>query len=242
MINNNKMLVKVVLLSGLILGSGGAFAGKDLVPGVIDPCEQLWLVNDPYNPYEDPNSDTRPADGKTVAGECIDIPVNLDEVKVLFNLDAPVLNSADNNSPVGLKHMYMLGTVMQHRIRSGEMAADDVAIVGIMHGAAMRAKWAFKNIPEGNNPVAGWIEKIFSLKNGTNCQPGMSCPKINIQLEACGVTLKGMQLKGVKLGNGLPIDEKAMYSSANGKVYLNQGAIGRMIELQQHDFVYLQEE
>lgn len=212
----NKILLKAVFLASLMLGSSAAFAG-DSFPGVIDPCEQLYLVNDPNNPYKDAN------DG----GECIDVPVNLKTAKVLFNLDHPVM-TPDGINPVGLRHMVMFGRVMKHRISQGLINPNDVAIVGIFHGSAMtQAKWPMKT-----SPVAGWIEQIFALKN----------EGVNIQLEVCGVTLKGMQLKGAKLPNGQPLDERAIYSSANGKVYVNQGAVGRIIDLQQNKFAYIQED
>lgn len=131
----------------------------------------------------------------------------------------------------------MFGNAMKHRIEIGEVDPADIAIVGVLHGDAMRAKWAFKNIPEGNNPMASWIEQIFALANPTD-----GSPAINMHLEACGVTLKGMQLKGAKLANGQPLDERAIYSSANGKIYLNQGALGRIIELQQNKFSYIQDD
>jgi len=210
----NKILMKAVILTGLMLGSTAAFAA-DVFPGVTDSCEQLWLVTDPNNPYKDAD---------TEGGECIDVPVNLKKVEVLFNLDHAVV-SPDGVTPVGLKHMVMLGKVMQHRISLGLMDAKDVAIVGIFHGSAMtQAKWPLMN----GSPVTGYIEQIFALKKAG----------INIQLEVCGVTLKGMQLKAKSLGNPnwAMIDERAIYSSVNGKVYVNQCAIGRIIELQQNKF------
>lgn len=225
MIIKNKTLIKAVIFTGLILSTSAAFAAKDVFPGIIDPCEQLWLVVDPNNANEDPN------DG----GECIDVPVNLTHAKVVFNLDTTVTNP--DGSPIGLKHMVMFGNAMKHRIEIGEVDPADIAIVGVLHGDAMRAKWAFKNIPEGNNPMASWIEQIFALANPTD-----GSPAINMHLEACGVTLKGMQLKGAKLANGQPLDERAIYSSANGKIYLNQGALGRIIELQQNKFSYIQDD
>ena len=243
MSNKFKTIFISVALTGFIFSSTTALADQGhIFPGITEPCQQLWLVNDPFNGVEDAEEApfTRP-NGQTVdvAGECIDVPVNLDEVKVLFNIDNATVGS-DGVTPVALRHMALLGKVMQHRIAIGEMAPDDVAIVGIFHGSAMAQKrWPFnENMPA---PVKKWINTIFALKNAG----------INIQLEVCGVTLKGMQLKGVRTSEGVLYDEKAVYANVDtdgmapnttGRIYVNQGAIGRMIELQQHDFVYLQEE
>ncbi|MCK4586376.1 MAG: hypothetical protein KAU29_03490 [Gammaproteobacteria bacterium] len=247
-----KTIFLSVALTGFVFSSSTVLADKGHVfPGITNPCEQLWLVNDPANEDEllrDPN---------TGGGECIDVPVNLDEVKVVFNLDNAVTSWSDGTTPVGVRHMALLGEVMKHRIAIGEIAADDVAIVGIFHGPAMsQSKWPFADRPftAGGMPdaVKTWVHKIFDLQNAG----------INIQLEVCGVTLKGMQLKMKKKAalTGQPIpwhlmDERAIYShvhddddtdngldNATGRIYVNQGAVGRMIELQQHDFAYLQEE
>jgi len=217
--SHKKLLKKAIILTSLLLSASTAFAAS-VFPGITGTCEQLWLVADPNNPYEDANN----------GGECIDVPVSLKKAHVVFNLDTTVTNP--DGSPIGLKHMVMFGKVMLHRIEIGELNPNDVEIVGVFHGDAMRAKWAFKNIPEGNNPMAGWIEQVFSVAN----------QGVNMHLEACGVTLKNMQLKGAKLANGEPIDERAIYASANGRIYLNQGAIGRIVDLQQNGFVYLQDD
>jgi hypothetical protein len=217
---NNKFFTKAAILSGLMLGSTAVFAA-DSFPGVSEQCEQLYLVNDPNNPYKDSDSE---------GGECIDVPVNLKTAKVLFNLDHPVM-TPDGVDPVGLRHMVMLGRVMKHRIETGLINPNEVAIVGIMHGSAMtQAKWPFTN----GSPVTDWFEQIFALKNAG----------VNIQLEVCGVTLKGMQLKMKAAGNPnwAMMDERAIYSSENGRIYVNQGAVGRMIDLQQNKFAYIQED
>ena len=223
-----------VALTGFIFSSTAVLAdnGGHIFPGVTDPCKQLWLVNDPMNSTKDADFG---------GGECIDVPVNLDEVKVLFNIDNATVGS-DGVTPVALRHMALLGKVMQHRIEIGDMTQGDVAIVGIFHGPAMsQSRWPFKNGMPAE--VKKWVDTIFALKNAG----------INIQLEVCGVTLKGMQLKAKSLGKAgwFMMDERAVYSNVDtdgigpdttGRIYVNQGAVGRMIELQQHDFAYLQEE
>ena len=234
----NKIFIKAVILTGLILGSTAAFAGNGLVSGATDPCEQLWLVNDPGNAYLDPNA----------GGECIDVPVNLKKVNVLFNLDnaitktSPVAikDEAGNiigktmvTSPVGLRHMALLGKVMQYRISQGLIDPANISIVGIFHGDAMSGeKWPFKNgMPDH---VKKWVDTIFKLKKAG----------INIQLEVCGVTLKGMQKKMKEFNNPMwaMMDERAIYSNEDGRILVNQGAVGRIIELQTARFAYLQEE
>ncbi|MDH5545014.1 MAG: hypothetical protein OEZ43_05440 [Gammaproteobacteria bacterium] len=223
MFNKKQKIVTKTLMLGLaLLTSSSVFAdhSNSAFPGVIEPCEQLWLVNDPNNEFKDPNN----------GGECIDIPVSFKKAKIVFNLDNLVFNP--DGSPTGLRHMFMFGSMVKHRIALGQIDPENVAIVGVIHGDALRAKWAFKNIPEGNNPVTPWIEKILQLRKDG----------INIQIEACGAALKGMQLNGAKLANGEPIDERAIYASENGRIYLNQGAIGRIMQLQQNGFSYFQED
>ncbi len=249
MSNKFKTIFLSVALTGFVFSSSAALADKGhIFPGITDPCEQLWVVNDPMN---------ADADADFGGGECIDVPVNLDEVKVVFNLDNAVTSTTPiavkddagnvvgktfEINPVGIRHMALLGKVMQHRIAIGEMDFDDVAIVGIFHGPAMKTeKWPFKNGMPAH--VKKWVDKIFALQNAG----------INIQLEVCGVTLKGMQKKAREFNKSgwFMMDERAIYSNTDddgigpnttGRIYVNQGAVGRIIELQQHGFAYLQEE
>jgi hypothetical protein len=285
-----KTIFLSVALTGFIFSSATTFAdnnnGDDLYPGILPECEQLWVVNDPNNADE---SLTPPNEG----GECIDIPVELKKVKVIFNLDnattktSPqvvyekddndqyVLDEFDNKikvrwgedgapmpedpkligtpmtvavtEPVGLRHMALLGKVMQYRINKKGLNPNDVAIVGIFHGAAMSGmKWGLKaNSGKPMSPptpldarVNFWMNKIFDLKEAG----------INIQLEVCGVTLKGMQ-KSMRarefptVNAWKMMDEKAVYGyNTDRRVYVNQGAVARMIDLQRDDFAILQEE
>jgi intracellular sulfur oxidation DsrE/DsrF family protein len=225
MSNKFKTILLTVAAAGFIFSSATVFAAKgdnEAFPGIINPCQQLWLVNDPINA-------DRPADD---GGECIDVPVNLKKVKVLFNLDNVV--TLPSGDPVGLRHMAALGKVMLDRITKGLMDPKDIAIVGIFHGAAMKeARWPMMDNSDAK--ATGYINKIFGLKKRG----------VNIQLEVCGVTLKGMQQDGELItieGVDVPLDERGIYSNGMGKIYVNQGAIGRMIDLQQNDFAYLQEE
>ena len=223
MSNNFKKIFLSVAMTGFIFNSATVLAdnGGHIFPGISEPCQYLWLVNDEEN-----------------SNECIDVPVTLDEVKVVFNIDNAVTSWSDGETPVALRHMALLGKVMKHRIAEGDIKKDDVAIVGIFHGEAMsKEKWPFRtDLPGGGMPpkVKEWVDTIFKLKKFAG---------INIQLEVCGVTLKGMQLKKAAAYPNAPLlDEGDIYSNDNGRIYVNQGAIGRMIELQQHGFVYLQEE
>ncbi len=248
MSNKLKTIFLSVALTGFIFSSATAFAGK-MVPGVSETCEQLWLIND---------KDNATADADFGGGECIDVPVNLRRVKVLFNLDNAVIQkkptaatpegvvTAVEINAVGLRHMALLGKVMQYRISQGLIEPSNVEIVGIFHGPAMsQAKWPFKKAFGGEAPeVKRWVDEIFKLKNAG----------INIQLEVCGVTLKGMQktARDVFGKRGwFMMDERAIYSNVDtdltdgdstGRIYVNQGAVGRMIELQMNGFAYLQEE
>jgi intracellular sulfur oxidation DsrE/DsrF family protein len=218
--NYKQRLLKVVFLAVTILSSTtvlaeGRWDADDVInTGIVTPCQQLYIVNDPNNPNEPPD------DG----GVCIDIPVNLKHVKVVFNIDTPVMSGPN---PVALRHMWMVGTALKARIEAGLIEPDDISIIGVFHGSAMAAGWAFKK-----SPVADWINKILALAN-----PDDGTPAVNMQLEVCAATLKGMQLKGATLANGEPLDERAVYPG----LYVNQGAIARLIDLQQKGYVYIQE-
>ena len=247
MSNKFKTILLTVVVTGFIFSSATAFAVK-LVPGTTEPCEQLWLVNDVDNADLVDIPDVN-------GGTCIDVPVNLKKVKVLFNLDNALTSHADSVTPVGLRHLALLGDVMQDRIAKGLIESSNIEIVGIIHGEAMsKALWPFKNNyfpgPSGLSgmpaDVKFWVDKIFAHKNAG----------INIQLEVCGVTLKGMQkkLKGKGAGFWHKMDERAIYTNDSttdpldsdptddGRILVNQGAVGRIIELQMNGFAYLQEE
>lgn len=219
---NKQHLLKAVIIAGIFFGSTAAFAHRDskIVPGTIDPCQQLPLAVDFNNPSSDPST-----------GVCVDVPVNLKKVKVVFNLDNDVVDGAGNS--VGLKHMGMLGNVLKRRMMAGLIDADDISIVGLMHGTAMTAgKWAFKSAPAN---IKAQIDALFALANDPNYP-------VHIQLEACGTTIKGMQLHGAMVPDGsggtVPLDEKFVYPG----ILVNQGAIARLIDLEQHKYVYVQEE
>ena len=196
------------------------------------------------------------------------------KVKVLFNLDNAVTKTSpkvvrdtngdivrvDENDniviypngkpktemvtePVGLRHMALLGKVMQYRIAEKGLDPNDIAIVGIFHGEAMSVKkWPFKSNTDPK--VTFWINKILDLQAG-----GM-----NIQLEVCGVTLKGMQKSMREREFPFPgawkgMDERAIYgydvnvnNGGDRRILVNQGAIARIIDLQKDDFAYIQEE
>ena len=121
--------------------------------------------------------------------------------------------------------MFMYGTAMKNRIKAGLMDADDVAIIGVLHGAA--SKWALKaGHPQADPTQQHWMDKIFALKKAG----------VNIQLEICGVNMMGNHWTKADLysydefGNPDP--------AAPGRIYVNQGAIGRVTDLQQRKFVY----
>ena len=207
--NNKKQLVlKAIMLSGAILGCSAVLAHTDSgndsrerdnnVARYMDTCDTLPLVNTLIG-------------GPENTSVCVDAPVALEKAKVVFNLDTPVIDGSGN--PVGLRHMWMLGTALKARIEAGLLDPKDVSIIGIFHGTG--SAWALKN-----TTMAGWIEKIFALKNAG----------VNVNLEMCGVTM---------LGKGWTNDN--LYSSDNGIIHVNQGAIGRIIDLEQHKYAYIQE-
>jgi len=191
-------LMKAMVLATTVFCSTTVFADDHGVAKYRQNCDMLPLVNTLIG--AGPNT--------TV---CVDAPVALEKAKVVFNLDVPVMSGGN---PVGLRHMWMLGTALKARIKAGLADPKKVSIIGVLHGSS--TPWALKD-----SPVAGWIEKLFSLnKDG-----------VNISLEMCGVTM---------MGKGLTNSD--LYKSENGMIHVNQGAIGRLIDLQQHKYAYIQED
>lgn len=216
---NAQYLFRTVLFICALFGATSAFADghhDDAInTGVIDPCQQLWLVNDHNNANELP-----PPDGQ---GVCVDVPVNFHhKVKFVFNLDSPVMSGPN---PVGLRHMWMLGQALQHQIEIGNLDADDISVIGVFHGSAMASDhWPFKD-----SPVATWLGRILAYNTAS--------PAVHMQLEVCGVTLKGMMMGHATLTDGTPVDKSQLYPG----IYVNQGAVARLGYLQQHGYAYIQE-
>jgi len=220
---NTQYLFRTVLFIFALFGATSVFAhgpdhdGIAINTGVIDPCQQLWLVTDPNNANELP-----PPDGQ---GVCVDVPVNYHgKVKVVFNLDYPVMSGP---SSVGLRHMVMLSGVLQHQIEIGNLRPENVSVIGIFHGSAMAgAHWPFKD-----SPVAGLVEQVLAFNTAST--------PVHTQLEVCGVTLKGMMTHGATLN--LPGNPAVSKSQLLDGVLVNQGAIARLTYLEKHGYSYIQE-
>jgi len=143
---------------------------------------------------------------------CIDMPVRLDDAKLVFNLDAPLVDA--KGRPIGLRHMYMVGTAMLARVKAGKLDAKNASLVGVMHGDGL--DWALNP----DEKTRGFIENIYKLKKAG----------LDINLEVCAVT---MQNKGKK--------NKDLYQSENGTIRVNQGAVARIIDLERNGYAYIQE-
>lgn len=225
-------LLKSALLVSALVGTGIAHADNDgddvATNGVIPNCQFLQLVNNILPPA---GSIANPTANTSV---CVDVPVGLTKSKVLFNLDSTATaagTKADKDWSVGLRHMYMLGTALQDRIAKNLIEPEKISVIGVLHGTA--ASWALSDAwwkarvdaagnqlyPNGN-PQKGMIENIFALQKAG----------VNLQLEVCGVTMYGNKWTNADL-----------YTSPNGTIHVNQGAIGRIIDLEQHGYQYVQE-
>ena len=224
---NKNNLFKAAVLACTLVATTGAYADDDhdsdaINTGLINPCQNLQLVNTLITPGNPANT--------TV---CVDVPVNLTRTKVVFNLDSlATANGAANGIPVGLRHMWMLGTAIKDRIDRGLMDPSKVSIIGIFHGSSavwgLSDDWWTANKGTAGNPNKVWIERLFALKNAG----------VNIQLEICGVTMFGNGWSNVITPTHPTSD---VYSSINGSIHVNQGAIGRLIDLEQHGYTYIQE-
>ena len=220
-------LFKAVFLASLLFGSTASFADGTINTGIVEPCSYPPIVGDATNPS-----------GHDI---CVDVPVNLHKAKVVFNnnlnaivpaLAGPIQNpdaipgpvAGTIQMPIALLHMFQLGGAVQNRINSGLMQPQNVSIIGVFHGKdaaswLLSDTWWKNNSTYTGNPYKSYIERIFALKNAG----------VNIQLEICGVTM---------FGNGWRNTD--VYTSPNGKIYVNQGAVGRLVDLEQSGYVYYQ--
>lgn len=210
--SNKQRFLKALVLASAFLSSASAFAA-DKGNDVLDQCQYLPLATNSAMPKKF---------GAENTSVCVDIPVTLHKAKIFFNMDTMAVDGKGNAS--GLKHMVMMGSVMKDQIKKGLIKPEDVSIIGIMHGSAL--KWALKTAPEQQKK---WIEQIFKLKK----------EGVNIQLEACGAAMDGA---GVSKKNLYTYDAEGKPDpAAHGRIYVNQGAFGREIYLQQQGYAYAQE-
>jgi len=146
---------------------------------------------------------------------CVDAPVGLTKAKAVFDMTTDHVDAKGRH--VGLRHMMMLAMALKQRIDNGVLDPEEVSIIGVMHGTGLNM--ALKDAVSTVNK--GIINKIFELK----------AAGVNINLEVCGVTMHGAGYKNDDL-----------YVGPNGdKIHVNQGAIGRLIDLEQHKYALVKE-
>jgi intracellular sulfur oxidation DsrE/DsrF family protein len=179
--------------------------------GILNQCEYLPLATNLAFPKKF---------GKKNTSVCVDIPVKLEKAKIVFNMDTPAVDKKGNAN--GLKHMVMMGFVMKQQIKDGLIKPENVSIIGIVHGSAL--KWVTKASTQKK-----WINAIFKLQS----------EGVNIHLEACAAAM-----------NGAGLTKKNLYSytakgdpdpKAGGRIYVNQGAFGRELYLQNQGYAYAEE-
>ncbi len=214
-----KKVVGALVVIGAVAGYSNSFAdSSDKVdPGTISPCQYLPMVGNPTNP--------------TTQKVCVDVPVNLTKARVVFNMDEASAMDGPT-TPIGMKHMVQLAGALKSRIAQGLIEAEDVSIIGVFHGADASmllndAYWATQIDPSTGtnyvgNPYKAWLEQLLAIEKGG----------VHLQLEICGVT---MSSKGWK-NSDLYVSPDA----TNSKILVNQGAIGRLIALENAKFAYIQ--
>ena len=179
--------------------------------GILNQCDYLPLATNLAFPKKF---------GEKNTSICVDIPVKLEKAKIVFNMDTPAVDKKGNAN--GLKHMVMMGFVMKQQIKDGLIKPENVSIIGIVHGSAL--KWVTKASTQKK-----WINAIFKLQS----------EGVNIHLEACAAAM-----------NGAGLTKKALYSytakgdpdpKAGGRIYVNQGAFGRELYLQNQGYAYAEE-
>lgn len=159
---------------------------------------------------------------------CVDVPLKTKSAKVVFNIDTQITtNGKPDGTPVGPRHMFLYGTAILARMHKLHLNKKHFSIIGVFHGSAIT--WVLsdewwkkqtgkdgKQLYPNGNPNSEWLKKLFALKK----------KGLNLQIEACGVTMYGKHLTNADL-----------YPD----VLVNQGAIGRIIDLQKHGYSYYQE-
>lgn len=245
---NNKQklsLLKAVTLLGVLFGSTSAFAAE----GVIPACQYMPIAATIINGDAYKGLAARKAGNEALADsyfkECVDIPLqaaNFKQNHVVFSLDSRATkDGTDMGTPNGLRHLVMMGRAMQFRAKHGLLDPANVQMIGIIHGTALNwalsdAWWQAQVDDDGNqlypdgNPYKDLIDSLFDMNAGVNTAPDGTQPAIGIQLETCAVTLYGA---------GLTADD--VYSDAKGRIYVNQGAIGRIVDLQQRGYALMME-
>jgi len=213
--NTKHFLGALVLASGLSVCTSALAAGKDNAKNneILDQCQYLPLATNLVNPKKF---------GAKNTSVCVDIPVRVKTAKIIFNMDTQAVDG--NGNPNGLKHMMMMGNVMKAQIKKGLIKPENVSIIGIVHGSAL--KWVTKSASAQDQK---FINAIFKLKKAG----------VNIQLETCAVSMNGAGLTKKNIytydADGKP-DPKAL-----GRIYVNQGAFGRELYLQNHGYAYAEE-
>lgn len=213
---NSKLLLGSLVFLGALCSSGAAFAADSSNTGqneILDQCQYLPLATNLAFPKKFGAKNT------TV---CVDIPVQVEKAKMVFNMDTDTVDGKGNSN--GLKHMLMMGSVMKEEIAKGLIKPENVDIIGIMHGSAL--KWLVKPVSPQQKK---FIEGIFKLKR----------EGVNIHIEACAAAMNGAHLTKKNLfsydANGNP-DPKA-----GGRIYVNQGAFARELYLENHGYAYFEE-
>jgi intracellular sulfur oxidation DsrE/DsrF family protein len=154
---------------------------------------------------------------------CVNVPVGLPSQKMVFNIDSQVTTDGTSGGhPVALEHMYKLGNANLARIKSTTLVKGAFHIKGVIHGPAiswaLSDKWWQDHVPGAKgNPNKEWLNKIAELRN----KQGM-----DIQLEACADTMASKGLTNADLYPG---------------ILVNESAVGRLGDLQQLGYTYIQE-
>ena len=202
--NSKKLVLKAAVLTGVIFASNSVFADdKDKVAEYLDTCQMLPLVSEIL--LEKPNLDV-----------CVDAPVSLDKIKVVFDVSNNTVDGDGRNA--GIRHLMATAVALKYRVDAGLIDADDINVVGVFQGAGISL--LHKNSITGMNKKL--VSKIFQLKNAG----------ININLEACGVSMHSKDVSNADL---------FVNPNIVGKIHVNQGAVGRIIDLQQNEFALIKE-
>lgn len=207
-----KLTLSSVVLGSMLLIAGNSYADDDKKSKVT------YLDNCEYLPLV--NNPQNPANQSV----CVDAPVALTKVKVIFDMTQGV---APGKEHTGLRHMGMLAQALMGRIKQGLIEPEDISIIGVIHSSTAVRELATVH---SSDITKSLIDTIFQFKNAG----------VNINLEICGVTLHGMR-EAVIASGGNPDVALKLYENLGNIIHINQGAIGRMIDLQQKKYTLIKE-
>lgn len=149
---------------------------------------------------------------------CVDAPTTLKKVQVIFDI-----NSESANGSTGLKHMMMMATALKGRVNAGTTNPEQIHVIGILHGTGIN--YVLKDSMVPDSAETKYINAALKIANEMG---------FKLSFEVCGATMWG---RG-KTADDLYVPPAAVTTDT---IHINQGAIARMVDLQNMNFALIKE-